>query len=392
MNDCGANILDAHVNAVLFVDDTITANTDIIGVIKSHEHFIRFSRRKRLGLNGPKCVLVIINQRKDIPPPVLFVDGVEIQVVSFTKYLGDIISANGNNDNLIQDRVKKGKSITISALSLCNDMTLGYHYIESALLLYRTIFLASVLFNSQTWTNITKTQIMQLRTVQLKYLKRTLQAPNSTPNAFTYLELGVLPIEYEIHRRQLMFLHHIHTLPPDDPVQKIFNQQKLLSYEKNWWNGVAELLKKYDLTNADYDSICKDKWKSMVDANIIEFAFQQLKDECSGMTKTYQLKYDSFECQHYLTSYPSNIASLIYKIRGRVLNCRDNHHTSNPITTCRLCNVHIETQNHTINCEKLFPNDAAISLQTYMSPSFEENLNQLHEIQRRYKVFQDECV
>ena len=140
MNDCGANILDAHVNAVLFVDDTITANTDIIGVIKSHEHFIRFSRRKRLGLNGPKCVLVIINQRKDIPPPVLFVDGVEIQVVSFTKYLGDIISANGNNDNLIQDRVKKGKSITISALSLCNDMTLGYHYIESALLNHISCF------------------------------------------------------------------------------------------------------------------------------------------------------------------------------------------------------------------------------------------------------------
>ena len=66
MADCGASVLDAQVNAVLFVDDTITANTSIIGVIKSHEHFIRFSRRKRLGLYARKCVLVIINPRKDI--------------------------------------------------------------------------------------------------------------------------------------------------------------------------------------------------------------------------------------------------------------------------------------------------------------------------------------
>ena len=392
--ECGANILDAQVKAVLFVDDTITANTDIIGTIRSHEHFIRFSRRKRLGLNGPKCVLIIINPRKDMPPPVLLVDGVEIQVVSFAKYLGDIISANGGNSDLIRDRVKKGKAIIISALSLCNDMTLGYHYIGSALLLYQAIFIASVLFNSQAWTNITKSQITQLRTVQLKYLKRTLQVPNSTPNAFTFLELGVLPVEFEIHKRQLMFLHHIHTLPLDDPVQRILSQQKLLPYEKNWWNGVVQLLEKYDLRDVNYGDITKEEWKSIVNINITDYAFKQLKNECSGMTKTFHLKYESFERQQYLTSCPSDIARLIFKIRGRVLNCRDNHHSSNEILTCRMCNVHIETQNHnthTINCKQLFSSDDIISLQTYMSSSCDIDLEQLQEIQRRYKHFQEQC-
>ena len=251
LTDCGANILDAQIKAVLFVDDTITANTNIIGALKSHEHFMRFSKRKRLSVNGAKCVLIIINPRNDIPPPVLYVDGVEIHVVPLAKYLGDIISANGSNDNLIQDRVKKGKAIIVSALSLCNDLTLGHHYLSSALLLYKVIFLAAVLVNSQVWTNITKSQIKQLTTIQLKYLKRTLQVPDSTPNAFTFLELGVLPIEHEIHRRQLMFLHHIHTLPTDDPVSKILQQQKLLPNEKNWWNKVSSLLVEYDLTDSD---------------------------------------------------------------------------------------------------------------------------------------------
>ena len=377
--------------AVLFVDDTITANTNITGVIKSHEHFIRFSRRKRLGLNAPKCVMIVVNPRSDIPQPVLYVDGIEIQVVSFTKYLGDIISASGSNNELIQDRVKKGKAIIISALSLCNEITLGNHYIRSSVLIYKAIFLASVLFNSQAWTNITKTQINQLRTVQLKYLKRTLQVPNSTPNAFTFLEFGILPVEYEIHRRQLMFLHHIHTLPPDDPVFKIFQQQKLLPYEKNWWNSISDLLLKYDLVDTDYCNISKDEWKCIVDTNITDYAFIQLKNECSKMTKTYHLRYETFEQQPYLSSCPSHIARLIFKIRGRILNCRDNHHTSNEITTCRVCNIHIETQSHTINCKTVFPSHPTISIQTYMSSTFEVDLNQLQEIENRHKHFHTVC-
>ena len=49
---------------------------------------------------------------------------------------------------------------------------------------------------------------------------------------------------------------------------------------------MAELLEMYDLTDADYVTICKDDWKNMVDTNITDCAFQQLKDECSSMTKT----------------------------------------------------------------------------------------------------------
>ena len=73
------------------------------------------------------------------------------------------------------------------------------------------------------------------------------------------------------------------------------------------------------------------------------------------------------------------------------MNCRDNHHRSNEITICRMCNVQIESQNHTINCKQLFPSDATISLQTYMSSSFEVDLEQLQEIERRYKHFQAQC-
>ena len=129
----------------------------------------------------------------------------------------------------------------------------------------------------------------------------------------------------------------------------------------------------------------------LVDNNINEFAFNQLKEECKNMTKTYHLNYEKFERQSYITNCPSNIASLIFKIRSKVLSCRDNHHTSHQITTCRLCNTRIETQNHIINCKEVCSPEDAISLQTYMSSSFEIDLDQLHEIEKRYKQFHSHC-
>ena len=39
-----------------------------------------------------------------------------------------------------------------------------------------------------------------------------MEAPGSTPEAATYLEMGVLPIEYEIDIRRLCFLWTMMTL------------------------------------------------------------------------------------------------------------------------------------------------------------------------------------
>ena len=58
--------------------------------------------------------------------------------------------------------------------------------------------------------------------MQLKMLKRIVGVASSTSNAFIYLELGVLPIDYEIEKRQIMFLYRILQLKPTDPVYNLF--------------------------------------------------------------------------------------------------------------------------------------------------------------------------
>ena len=75
-----------------------------------------------------------------------------------------------------------------------------------------------------------------------------LHTPSSTTNCFAYLELGIVPLEYNIHMAQLNYLYHILTLDVQDPVQLMYNQQKLFEYEKNWFNEVCRLRIKYGIS------------------------------------------------------------------------------------------------------------------------------------------------
>ena len=93
--------------------------------------------------------------------------------------------------------------------TLCSDVTMGFYAIDISFLLYRSLFIPVTIYNAEAWTNLTKTDLKALQTIQTKYLKRIFHAPSSTSNTLTFLETGTLPIKCEIHIRQLVFQHHI---------------------------------------------------------------------------------------------------------------------------------------------------------------------------------------
>ena len=307
-----------------------------------------------------------------------------------TKLLGDILSSDGSNNSMIEERTQKARTATISIMSLCSDVTLGYHRVKVLIMLYVAIFIAAVLFNSQVWSNITITQETKLQTAQLKFLKRTMHAPNSTSNAFTFLEFGVLPIRYEIHKRKLMFYHHIYTLPTTDPVFRVHTQQQLLPFEKNWTNEVNELLKVYSLGEIDVAGISKNEWKKAVDENIKNEAFQALSKECRNKTKTYNLKHETFTAQKYLTSLSFELSSLLFRIRSKNLKCLNNHHSSSQSLICRLCDVSIETQEHIVNCTQVRGDNPPINFDQFYQSHIEPDcidIFDLMEVRDRYKLF-----
>ena len=166
-------------------------------------------------------------------------------------------------------------------MSLCNDVTLGLYALHSLLLIYKSVFIPTILYSSQAWTNITNEDLHKLKTVQLKYLKRTPQVPNSACNCIVYLELGVLPIEYEIHIRKLVFLHHIVNTVEEDPVKKVYHEQRKYEQEGNWANESVNLREKYEVTESDEEIKVKSKeeWKTQVKRQVKKRALTDLNQE-----------------------------------------------------------------------------------------------------------------
>ena len=355
----GANLGSVVIRSLAYVDDLLGANHKVIDVHESHKVVIRFSKKKRIPLNEDKCIVLPVNVSAKDAVPVLHVNGKEMKISNKERYLGDVFNFRGNNNDLIDDRVQKGLACMISSISLASEITLGVHLIQSLVFLYKMVFVQVVTFNSCSWNNITKAQMAKLHTVQLKFLKRVLHAPSSATNSFVFLELGIVPINFNIHMAQLNYLHHILSLESWDPVLQSYQQQKMFPFENNWFNEVSDLRSRYGLTEseADISEMSKERWKSIVTRKVLQYAFDCLVEENLQKSKTSHhpapMKLGIRDYFLYLS--PAD-ARLLFSIRCGTLDLKmlRQYKYDDGDCLCRLCGKEEETVAHIVNiCEMI---------------------------------------
>ena len=94
----------------------------------------------------------------------------------------------------------------IEIIPLCKETNFWKHQIFSMMVMYQSVFLPRLIYNCESWSNLTHKDISNLQGAQLNFLRRVMEVPKSTPTAVLFLELGISPIQYEIEKRQLVFL------------------------------------------------------------------------------------------------------------------------------------------------------------------------------------------
>ena len=90
--------------------------------------------------------------------------------------------------------------------------------------LYRLVFLPRLIFNCESWSILTESEVESLQKAQLRYSRNIMEVASSTPVAGTFFELGILPTVYsiEIDMRKLVFLRKILQKENDDPVKQMY--------------------------------------------------------------------------------------------------------------------------------------------------------------------------
>lgn len=331
----GISLGTALIASLAFVDDIADLSTSFDDAVQSHKNALAFAKRKKLQLAPDKCYIMLMQPRnKGNQIPKLEVEGGQVSGVSSIVYLGDVFNDKGNNDDLVADRVKR-------------EASLGYHTLSVFVLLHNAILLPSMLFNAQAWSNISQRDNTKLTTIQLRYLKKMMGVRQATSNAFTFLELGVLPIKYEIHKRQLSFLHHIVNLAENDPVKMVWRHQTNLPDHRNWWSDVSKLMETYSINYDEQEiaNMSKAKFKRIKES-VLGRAFSDLQRENSEKTRTQNIIHNKFEAQKYITHMHPTSAKIIFKCREKTLKIKEHMKFKFDDMSCRWCGVGEETLSH----------------------------------------------
>ena len=246
--------------------------------------------------------------------------------------------------------MKKGDGCAVNIISTVQQVTFGVRTMEATLLLYNSLFLATILYNAQSWSHLSTSEMNRLRGCQLSFLKRILHVPKSAPTAIVFSELGILPVEFEIYTRQLMFLQHIVKLDQSDPVRKMYQEQLKYPNEMNWAIEVKRIREQMNIASADDDirAVNKMTWKSQVNKAVKEAALKKLNSDCIRL-KIVSRQYTELTTKDYLLNLPVDDARLAFAYRAGTLDIKSNRQYMYKDLVCRVCGKSEETLNHVVN-------------------------------------------
>ena len=172
------------------IDDLLCMSECGIKSVENNSFINAIFEMKNLRLNQIKCHNIHVGKKEENCVTLKAHDDILLNVDS-DKYVGDIISKDGKNKKNIKSRIGKGIGAISNIMNILKGVSLGQYFFEIALLLRESIFQSAVLLNSETWVNVTKTDVDELEKIDETFLKRLLEAPAKTPSPALYLELGI---------------------------------------------------------------------------------------------------------------------------------------------------------------------------------------------------------
>ena len=135
-----------------FVDDLADPNRDKQSALASNAVLQAIQHEKRLTFSAKKCELLKINSKGGT---CLKVNGGSMKQADVACHLGDHFNRQGSNSDLCKERATKAEGTIIKLCSLCKGINMENKQIESMLLLYKTVFIPRLIYNCETWSNLT---------------------------------------------------------------------------------------------------------------------------------------------------------------------------------------------------------------------------------------------
>ena len=140
-------------------------------------------------------------------------------------------------------------------------------------------------------------------------LQEVFQTKRSCSRHILYLESGMIPARYQIHRQMMNFLQYLLLQPDTSILNRVFRAQKQNPTRGDWVQNVTKLLSEYNIniTLSEIKSKKPSLFKSMVKRKVHAKAFEDLIKKKNDGQKGCYIEYEELEMASYLVS-KSNIS------------------------------------------------------------------------------------
>ena len=191
-------------------------------------------------------------------------------------YLGFMLSKKSDNfENIFHNR---NKSIGTQKQILKLIEPLGQYTFECAIIYLKSLIRNSILYAAEAMYSIKETHYRALERIEESVLIKVFKTFKSCPRYLIYLEAGLVPARYQVHRQILNFVHYILQQPKNSLLNKIFEAMIRNPTRGDWASAAAQLVQKYEL-NLNLEDIQKIKstiFKNLVKKQIQQVAFKDL--------------------------------------------------------------------------------------------------------------------
>jgi hypothetical protein len=177
------------------------------------------------------------------------------------KYIGDVISSSGTNDANISRRRSLGMGSISQIFSVLVEVSLGYHFVETGLILRESNLLSKMLLSSESRNKVVQYQIEKLEEVDYTFFRKLLNCNSKTGIEFLFGETGTIPIKIKIRFRRLMYWWHILNVDETEMINKVYRGQKLSPVSGDWVLLLEEDKQMFNIKMVDDEVKAVSKYK-----------------------------------------------------------------------------------------------------------------------------------
>ena len=307
-------------------------------------------------LLGPKKL--VEEARKKLEEFPVMVGNWRVQELKKEKWLGDQISnmLAGSIMNTIQSRAPRIRRASYEIVSLLKDYRAqrvgGF---STALLLWESCALPSLLYNCSTWVGMGRKEEEALAECQFFFLRLVLDTGPGAPKHALRADLGVRSTLLRVWQQKILLVLHIRSLEDTSLAKMMYEEQV-----SNNWPGLAketvELCKKLEIEDVNTTSKTKSAYAKELGRTCLAMEDAMMKTECVNMQKMNKISAEDWGLKEYVKSGSLWSVRKTWEARSFMLHVAGNYsHNRKYEPTdwqCQACTLQVrEDQDHLGRCQ-----------------------------------------